>query len=168
MKPTFHNAGFTSFERNFQTGFTLIEVVLSLAIAASIAVAVFGAFQLIHTISVRQEGSGVVVWEGDLIVHQLRSFMASVSEPGPGETSDSLTLTDNSTVFASDGTLVWIKDGTTTALSSSRVRIASLSFQDFGTAEFPGLVRASFTLSTLSSDSRTSYEQSYGTSFYAR
>jgi prepilin-type N-terminal cleavage/methylation domain-containing protein len=162
-------SGFTPFESSFQTGFTLIEIVLSIAVASGIAMAVFSGIQLIDSIRMRQEHASTVAWEADFIVAHLRSRISGgIDAPGPQETSATLSLPDGAVIGVDDGLLTEMVSGTTVALSSSHVRISSLSFSDAGTEAYPGLLTVSFTLSTAASTSRSPYEQTYSTTFYVR
>jgi len=154
--------------RTSALGFTLIEVLLSLAVASGVGLALFSAFQLITSIRTRQQSAGVVVWEGDLVVHRLRLLVSrGFTEPAPQGASEVLTLSDGATVRELDGVLVLSASGSDAVLSSPDVRLSSLSFSDLGTVEFPGLLKIDFTVSTIASDSRLYYEQRYNTSIYA-
>lgn len=148
-------------------GFTLVEVVLSLTVAAGVAIAVFSTFQLIESARIQQESYGIVTWESDLILGRVRNLIVGgFTEPSPQGASEILRLSDGSEVKASGSVLYLMRDGASEALSSGDVRVSSLSFQDRGTPETPGLLRMGFTVSSVASDSRQSYELRIDTSLY--
>jgi prepilin-type N-terminal cleavage/methylation domain-containing protein len=150
-----------------QRGFTLIEVILSLSVAAGVAIAVFSTFQLIQTVHARQQAAGIVAWESELIINRIRTLAAKgIVIPAPQESSVSLSVEDDETLALRDGVLFLSGNGSDEPFSSTAVRVSSLSFQNLGTPEVPGMLRVRYTVSTLSSVSAEVFELSVDTSMY--
>jgi prepilin-type N-terminal cleavage/methylation domain-containing protein len=151
-----------------QRGFTLIEVVLSIAIAGGVAAAVFSAHQLMNLVRVRHESAGLVTWEGDLVLHRLETFLSrGVVVPALQDEGGLLELSDGTVIREQDGRLIAIDGAEVEYVSSARVRMSSLSFDRTG-GDNHDILRVGYTLSSRASDSQSLYTQSYHTSFYAR
>lgn len=149
-------------------GFTLIELLLYISIAAII---VFTTASLLRftlesrvknqTIAeVEQQGSQVI----QLITQTIRNASA-VNSPSIGGSGASLSLTvvdsaSSPTVFDLSSGVIRIKEGAgaTVNLTSSKVTVSSLNFQNLSRAGTPNTIRISLTLTYINSSARFEYE----------
>lgn len=155
-------------------GFTLIELLLYISITA---ILVFTAASLLRftlesrvknqTIAeVEQQGSQVM----QLITRTIRNA-AIINFPTIGGSSTALSLTvvdgaSSPTVFDLSSGVIRIKEGASTAvnLTSSRVTVSSLNFQNLSRAGTSNTIRVSFTISYTNPSGRNEY--SFTQNFY--
>ena len=151
-----------------QRGQTLLEVLLSIAVAGGVALAVFSLFQLIDGMRTRQTEAADVAWESDWTMQQLSGLAeGGVVAPGPHEEASAVSFSDGTQVTLEDGRLiVHGPSGSPEALTSGRVTVSSLSFSDDGDTLPDGPLRISFSMAASGSQDDTTH--TYTTSIYAR
>ena len=155
-------------------GFTLIELLLYIAIASII---VFTTASLLRftlesrvknqTIAeVEQQGTSVI----QLITQAIRNAKA-INSPTLGNSASSLSLevedeASNPTIFDLSSGVIRIKEGAGAAvnLTSSRVTVSNLNFQNLSRAGTPNTIRVSFTITYINSSAR--FEYSFTQNFY--
>lgn len=149
-------------------GFTLIELLLYISIASII---VFTTASLLRftlesrvknqTIAeVEQQGSQVM----QLITQTIRLAKA-INSPTLGNSASSLSLevedeASNPTVFDLSTGAIRIKEGIGIAvnLTSSKVSVSNLNFQNLSRANTPNTIKVSFTITYINSSGRNEYD----------
>ena len=137
-------------------GFTLIELMLSLAILAVMTVCVSMFLVFSYQNRVRTQVMAEVDQQGmevaQLIAQTIRNA-DTITSPVAGVSGASLTLTlqpaaSSPTVFDLTGGALRITEGTgsAVALTSTKVTASMLTFQNVTRASTPGMVRYQFTL----------------------
>lgn len=155
-------------------GFTLIELLLYVSIASII---VFTTASLLRftlesrvknqTIAeVEQEGTQVI----QLITQTIRNS-TSINSPTIGNSSSSLSVNvvtgaNSPTVFDLSSNAIRIKEGLGSAvnLTSSKVIVTNLNFQNLSRTGTPNSIRVSFTITYINSSGRNEY--SFTQNFY--
>ena len=151
-------------------GFTLVEVLLYLAILSIVVLAFSSFLFLSYTSRIRASVISEVEQQGDqtmtLITQNIRNA-ANVSSPLSGSTSNSLTLTQytagvSPTVFDQLGNTMRITEGAGSAINitSNRVNVTNFSFQNLSRPSTPGNIQIKFTLTYASSSNRNEYSYS--------
>ena len=153
--------------KNYQKGFTLIELLLYIAIASIIVFTTASMLRFTlesrtknQTIAeVEQEGAQVM----QLITQTVRNATA-ISSPTIGASGASLSV--DTTVFDLSGGAIRIKEGAGAAvnLTSSKITVSSLNFQNLSRVSTPNIVRVSFTVTYTNSSGRNEYD--FTKSFY--
>ncbi len=144
-----------------QAGFTLIELLLYIAVASII---VFTTASLLRftlesriknqTIAeVEQQGSQVM----QLITQNVRNGTA-INSPTIGASSVSLSV--DTTVFDLSSGAIRIKEGAGAVvnLTSSKVTVSSLNFQNLSRVGTPNIIRVSFTATYINNSGRNEYD----------
>lgn len=149
-------------------GFTLIELLLYISIAATI---VFTTASLLRftlesrvknqTIAeVQQQGTSIM----QLITQTIRLAKA-INSPTLGNSASSLSLevedeASNPTIFDLSSGAVRIKEGAGAVvnLTSSRVSVSNLNFQNLSRVGTPNTIRVSFTITYINSSARFEYD----------
>ncbi len=155
---------------NMKKGFTLIEMLLYMAIL-SIVILAFSSFLFLSYSSrikatviadVEQQGNQTM----SIVTQNIRNAQ-SVTSPISGASANSLTVTEYSaplspTIFAQTGNKLQITEGSNSAvdISSNRVIVSGLSFQNLARPSTPGIVRIQFTLNHLNPDNLGEYTYS--------
>lgn len=152
----------------YQKGFTLIELLLYISIASII---VFTTASLLRfslesrvknqTIAeVEQEGAQVMA----LITQTIRNGTA-INSPTIGTSDTSLSVAvvtgaNSPTVFDLSSGRIRVKEGTgaTTNLTSSKVTVSNLNFQNLSRTGTPNTIRISFTITYTNSSGRNEYD----------
>lgn len=157
-----------------RSGFTLVELVLYLAIAAVVLSVTSATFVLVLESRTKDETIAVVDQEGTQAMQMMTRAARSaqtVSPGSPGATSSMLTLTlatssRNPTVFNLATGTIRISEaaGPFVPITSNRVFVSSLLFQNLSAANTSGTVRMQFTLDA--SSSLGGYPYSYRKTFY--
>lgn len=150
-----------------QKGFTLIELLLYISIASMIVFTTAYLLQFTlqsrtknQTIAeVEQQGSQVM----QLITQTTRNATV-INSPAIGNSAASLSV--DSTVFDLSGGFIRIKEGAgaTVNLTSSKVTVSSLNFQNLSRVGTPNIIRISFTVTYINSSGRNEY--SFTQNFY--
>lgn len=120
------------FTHHSARGFTLIEVVLYIAIATGVVVAVFGLLQITFSSRTRYFAEAQVVqqatWANQRFI-DLVNGTTDITSPGPGQTSSVLIFGDGSMLSNISGAFtLTLADASTQALTSAVVHVASVSF----------------------------------------
>ena len=156
------------------SGFTLIELVLYVAIASI----VLGAFLTVYTsvYQLRQKNQAVseVEQQGQQVMQQISQTLrnaAAVTSPATGASSSALTLQTyssgtNPTILSLSSGAVMDLEGTSSAvsLSSAKITVSSLSFQNLTRSGTHGIIKISFTVTSKNLTGRT--ENSFTKNFY--
>lgn len=157
-----------------ENGFTLIELLLYISIAAIIVFTTASLLRFTLESRVKNQTIAEVEQEGtqvmQLITQTIRNGTA-INTPIIGNSAVSLSVNVvtgaiSPTVFDLSSGTVRIKEGTgaTTNLTSSKVTVTSLNFQNLSRASTPNTVRISFTVTYINNSGRNEY--SYSQKFY--
>lgn len=159
-----------------KSGFTLVELLLYIGLAATLllSISVFLSISLEsqaknQTIAeVEQEGQRVL----QLITQTIRNA-SSTNYPTASNSSSSLSLitpipSKNPTVFNLVSSTIFITEGVvqSTPLTSSRLTVSNLQFDNFSRINTRGIIRVSFTLTYNNLTGRNEFDYSkifYGT-----
>lgn len=160
--------------RNYQEGFTLIELLLYVAIASIIVFTTASLLRFTLESRVKNQTIAEVEQEGiqvmQLMTQTVRNATA-VNSPILGNSASTLSLTvvsgpSSPTVFDLSAGAVRIKEGTGSAvnLTSSKVTVSNLNFQNLSRSGTPNTIRVSFTLTYMNNSGRNEYN--YSQKFY--
>jgi prepilin-type N-terminal cleavage/methylation domain-containing protein len=159
-----------------KSGFTLLEVLLSLAIFVTLISALVFFLTSLLDGRVRQQVSAEVELEGVRVVNIMTQAIRNsdtIIAPAPNTNSDSLTLSSldpllNPTVFALSGDKLTVQEagGSAIDLTTDTVRVSNLDFKNLSSlaTTTPGTIQISFDLNYIMHD-RPEYE--YSRSFTA-
>lgn len=153
-------------------GFTLIELVLYVAISATLLGVVMSLYFTLARTQARQQSIAEVEQQGaaalSLLLQTTRNAQFVVS-PTPGTASTTLILTTyaaamNPTVFFVASSTLYVTEGSSTpvALTNSQVVISQLSFLNVAASTTDGSIKVQFMLSYAST---THYETNYASFF---
>lgn len=148
-------------------GFTLIEVLLYMAILSIVVLALSSFTVLSYTSRVKANVIAEVEQQGSqtmsLISYNIRNA-ASIISPVSGVSDSSLTLTEyigsnSPTIFSQLGNAMNITEGANAAIdiTSNRVVISGLLFQNLSRPNTPGVIKISFTLTHINPSNRGEY-----------
>ncbi|OGE76508.1 MAG: hypothetical protein A3C85_03725 [Candidatus Doudnabacteria bacterium RIFCSPHIGHO2_02_FULL_48_21] len=159
----------------YKTGFTLIELLLYLALSAAILLAVSVFLSILLRSRIKNQTVAEVEQQGIAVMNHLTAAIRSaenINEPALGLSAGSLSLdafgsTNDPAVFAVSGSAITVTEGSGSSqnLTSSRVTVSGVSFQNLSRSGTPGIVRAQFTLTYLNPTGKNEYE--YSKTFYA-
>jgi prepilin-type N-terminal cleavage/methylation domain-containing protein len=152
---------------NCRRGFTLIEMILYISILSVMILALTSFLYLSYTSRIK----ATVIAEVEQQGNQTMSLMSQnirnsslITIPTAGGSGSSLTLTEytgalSPTVINQTGNKLQITEGANAAvdLTSNRVVVSGLTFQNLSRASTPGTVRIQFTLTHLNPDNRGEY-----------
>lgn len=151
-----------------QTGYTLIELLLYVAITGILLSALMAFFAMSFSARIKNESITEVDRQGELMLSMIAQAARdadSITTPTQGGSGASLTLAmpvaaDNPTVFTVSGTTLQIKEGADpiVALNSSRVAVSGFTVKNLSRSSTPGIVQISFTLSTVNTTGRNEYD----------
>jgi len=153
--------------KNYQKGFTLIELLLYIAIASIIVFTTASMLRFTLESRVKNQTIAEVEQEGaqvmQLITQTVRNATA-ISSPTIGASGASLSV--DTTVFDLSGGAIRIKEGAGAAvnLTSSKITVSSLNFQNLSRVSTPNIARVSFTVTYTNSSGRNEYD--FTKSFY--
>ncbi|HCB22967.1 TPA: hypothetical protein DEP06_04085 [Candidatus Daviesbacteria bacterium] len=153
--------------KNYQKGFTLIELLLYIAIASIIVFTTASLLRFTLESRVKNQTIAEVEQEGiqvmQLITQTIRNATA-ISSPTIGASGASLSV--DTTVFDLSGGAIRIKEGAGAAvnLTSSKITVSSLNFQNLSRVSTPNIARVSFTVTYTNSSGRNEYD--FTKSFY--
>lgn len=165
---------------NNQKGFTLVELLLYLALSAIILTASSLFIQLVLEARIKNRAIREVDQQGQLALEVISRAIANaetVTTPATGASASSLTLTSltpsiSPTVINDVAGVLHIQEGASTAvpLTNSRVTVSGLTFTNLSRASTPGIVRVTFTISTTNPSGRgeSSFTRSFTTSISLR
>lgn len=137
-------------------GFTLVELLLAAAIAASVIAAASMLLQMALEARVKNQVIAEVEQQGVQVLQlvlQAGRNAETITAPAVGASAASLTLdvvtvANDPTVFDLSGGAIRIQEGAGSpiALTNSRVTASALTFQNLSRASTPGTLRITFTL----------------------
>jgi type II secretory pathway pseudopilin PulG len=151
-----------------QSGYTLIELLLYVALIGTLLTSVVGFFTLMADARVKNQTINEVNDQGvfvmDSITQSLRNA-SSITSPTIGTSGTSLTIamptsSINPTVFNLSGTTMQLKEGTNTAVSltNSKIQVTALTVKNLSRSGTPGLAQISFTLARINTAGRSEYD----------
>jgi type II secretory pathway pseudopilin PulG len=151
-------------------GFTLVETLLYLAILSLVVIALSSFMFLSYTSRIKSAVIAEVEQQGsqtmNLISQTIRNS-AAISQPSSGSSASSLNLTQyngtlSPTIFSQFGSTLQITEGASSAvgITSNRVVVSNLSFQNLSRPNTPGIIQVKFTLTHVNPDNRGEYNYS--------
>jgi len=157
----------TGSDLDMKKGFTLVEMLLYLAILSVVVLAFSSFLSLSYTSRVKAAVIAEVEQQGSqtmsLITQNIRNSV-SVTAPSAGVSASSLTLTEytgsnSPTIFDQSVNTLRITEGVTAAvnLTSNRVIVSNLSFRNLSRPSTPGAVQVKFTLTHINPSNRGEY-----------
>ena len=153
-----------------QQGFTLLELLLYVAIVSTLLGAVTVFLSLSLSARVKNESISEVNQQGIAILERMTTIIRgaeSITSPAIGTTGGSLTIAvpvvaNSPTTFDATGTpaAVQIKEGngSAIALTNNKIAVSDLAFKNLSRAGTYGAVQISFTLSRTNSSGRNEYD----------
>lgn len=157
-----------------RSGFTLMEMVLYLAIAGVMIGGILVAMQLVRQGQVSQRVAVEVDQQAGLVLERFTSMVMDadgVTSPAFGQSAVSLTLSDGTVMNISNGQVILDTPSLgAIALTSSRVLVTSPSFSNLTTSSSADIVQFQFTISSAATSSlqEYGYERTYVTSAQRR
>lgn len=157
-----------------QKGFTLVELLLYIAIVSIIVFSSASLLQFTLESRVKNQTIAEVEQEGvqvmQLITQTIRNGTA-INLPTIGNSSALLSINvvtgaNSPTIFDLSSGRVRIKEGSgvATNLTSSKVTVTNLNFQNLSRTSTPNTIRISFTISYVNTSGRSEY--TYSKTFY--
>lgn len=165
---------FSNFKDN-KSGFTLVELIIYIALMGVLLLALSGFFGLVLRSRVKTQSISEVEQQGIQvmqIISQTVRNSTTINSPSTGASGASLSVAvatpaKSPTVFDLSGGAIEIKEGAgaAVALTNSRVVASDLSFYNLTRSGTKGIVRIQFTLTRLNLSNRN--ELNYSKIFYA-
>lgn len=159
---------YTSHKTVMKRGFTLIEILLSVGMTASVIMVVSQLYSVLLSSRVKNRTVSEVDGQSAFVMEQLLQTVRSsigVSSPLPGSSGASLTLimTDPSkspTIYDLSAGILRITEGSAAAvaLTNSRVTVSALLFRNLSATGSAGTVRTQFTASHVNISGRNEYD----------
>ena len=151
-------------------GFTLVEMLLYMSILSVIVLALSSFLYLSYSSRIKATVIAEVEQQGNqtmsIITQNIRNAQ-SITSPATGASANSLTLTEYSallspTIINQTGNKLQITEGLNPSvdISSNRVVISGLSFQNLARPSTPGIIRIQFTLNHLNPNNLGEYTYS--------
>ncbi len=148
-------------------GFTLVEMLLYVAISSTMLIALVGGLSVVLESRVRNQVSSEVEQQGlqvmQIITQTVRNADA-INSPTAGNTASSISLktfstTTNPTIFNLSNGVVRITEATGTPidLTNSHVTVSNFSFQNLSRSGTTGTVRINFQIDYLGGNSTKEY-----------
>ena len=155
-------------------GFTLIELLLYIAVASIIVFTTASMLRFTLESRVKNQTIAEVEQEGAQVMALITQTVRNgtlINSPTIGHSAASLSLvvTDGAsspTVFDLSSGAVRIKEGAgaTINLTSSRITVSNLNFQNLSMTDTPNIIRVSFTVTYTNSSGRNEYD--FAKTFY--
>ncbi len=155
------------FTKNNNQGFTLVELLLYIAVTSIILLTISAFLTTLLESRVKNqtilevESQGVQVMQ--LITQTLRNG-ANINTPLVGTNSSTLSVdtynnTLNPTIFDISSGVIRVKEGASpvVALTNARVTASALNFENLSRADTSGTIRITFTLTYINSSGRNEY-----------
>lgn len=152
--------------------FTLVELLVYLAIVSVLLVMVFSLFSSLTRARVRQQAIAEVEQQGYIAMTQITQAIRNakfVSEPAPGALGQSLVLatyspTSSTTTFILDGDALYSIDATgTLPITNTQVLVRNVTFQNLAASTTNGSIKIQFTVYHATT---SRYETNYSATFY--
>ncbi len=151
-----------------QAGYTLVELLLYIAIFGAVALAATSFFTVITTARTKNQSIAEVNDQGAMVMNAMLQTIhdaTSITTPAAAGSGASLTLvvptaTLSPTIYNLSGTTLQIKEGAAAvvAITSSDVQITSLTFKNLTRAGTAGIVQVSFTMKHTNPSTLNEYE----------
>lgn len=155
-------------------GFTLVELILYIALAAILLLSVFSLFWLVVESRIKNQTMAEVDQQGIQIIQVITQDIRnaeSVNYPTVGNSASELSLdiidgTKDPTIFDILNDTLQIKEGTANEIeiTSSRIRISDLEFQNSSRNGTSDTIKIKFTLSHANPENKNEYN--YSKTFY--
>ncbi len=159
---------------NKNSGFTLVELLLYISIASIIVFTSASMLQFTLQSRVKNQTIAEVEQEGAQVMQLITQTIRNgtlINSPTIGNSGASLSVnvvtgSNSPTVFDLSSSAMRIKEGAGVAvnLTSSKVTVSNLNFQNLSRAGTPNTIRVSFTITYTNSSGRNEY--SYTQKFY--
>lgn len=157
-------------------GFTLLELLLYTSLVGILFMSLTSVSVLIFQSRVKNQTIAEVEQQGvqamQIITQSIRNT-ENITSPAVGTSAPSMTLdligtVNDPTVIAESGTALQITEGVIPAVSltSSKVSVSNVSFNNISRTSTPGIIKIQFTISYINSSGRNEYDFSktfYGT-----
>lgn len=150
------------------TGFTLIELLLYVGVVSTLLVGVTLYFTTIVEAREKHQTIMEVEQQANLVMGHITNTVrnaTSISSPAIGASANQLTVVVptgalSPTIFDLNAEVIRIKEGAAAAvaLTSSDVRVTSLSFTNMSRSASVEVVRVTFTMSHVNPSGRNSYD----------
>ncbi len=157
-----------------QFGFTLIEILLYIAISATLISII--SFFVITSIQARVKNQVIAeinsegIFVSQLISQIIRNAQ-NINSPVIASSASSLSLDVNNaslspTIFDVASSRIRVKEGAMQEinLTSSKIIVSNLTFQNLSRSNTPGLIKFAFTLTYINSSGRNEYD--FSKTFY--
>lgn len=152
-----------------QQGYTLIELLLYLAITSVLLASLTAFFAMTLSVRTKNESINEVNQQGQLVMDSILQTVRnadSITVPATGFTTGTTTLAMttaaiNPTVISLSGATLQIKEGSSTAvaLTNSRVIVSGLTIKNVSrSSTTPGSVQVGFTVSAVNTTGRNEYD----------
>ena len=153
-----------------QSGFTLLEVVLVMAVGSVVLLVVSQLMSLVLGSYAKQQRITEVEQQGSMVLHQILQTVRTSQEiqsPSTGAVASSLSLTmrdggQNPTVYDVANQSVRITEGSASpvVLTSPRVQVSNLVFRNVSRPGTRGSIKVEFTIQPSSSGGQAEYTYS--------
>lgn len=151
-----------------QAGFTLMELMLYIAVLGSLLAAVAGFFGVAASARIKNQAVYEVDSQGSFAIETIGQAIRGsslVTSPTITANANSLTLATatpatNPTVFSLNNGTLQVKEGSAAAVSltNDKVAVSNLTFTNLSRAGTPGLVRISMTISRQNPGGRAEFD----------
>lgn len=158
-----------------QLGFTLVEILLYIAISATLISII--SFFIVNSLQSRVKNQVIAevnsegIFVSQVISQTIRNAQ-TINSPAVGISSSSLSLNVNDavlnpTVFDLSSSRIRLTEGVSASinLTSSKIIVSNLTFQNLSRSNTPGLIKFAFTLTYINSSGRNEYD--FSKTFYA-
>ncbi len=152
----------------YQRGYTLIDLLMYIAIVGSLLIAVTMFAALSTESRVKNQSVSEVNSQGSAAMDYMTQAVRNadtISAPVAGATASSLTVTVptsslSPTIFDLSGGALRVKEGTAAAiaLTNSKVQISALNFKNLTRPSTPGIVQISFVVSRTNPNGKNEYD----------
>lgn len=151
-----------------QSGYTLLELLLYVAIVGTLLISITAFFGMVADARVKNQSVSEVNDQGTAVMDSLTQTIrnaTSITAPAAAGSGASLTLVVptgslSPTVFSLNGTTLQVTEGTgsAVALTSNDVQITSLTFKNLTRSGTSGIVQVSFVIQRTNPNSRNEYD----------
>tara|TARA_B100000745_G_scaffold162806_1_gene106593 strand:+ start:86 stop:592 length:507 start_codon:yes stop_codon:yes gene_type:complete len=154
-------------EKVKNNGFTLVELLLYITVASTLLLAVVMFWGSLQEVGVSNSVVSEVNQEATRVMQEITQAVRNaegITTPSAGGSGATLTLDvvdsgDDPTTYAVSGGILQVTEGSSTYdLTSSKVTISGLTFENLSRTDTPGVVQISFTLSYNNASGRTEYD----------
>jgi len=159
---------------NKKPGFTLMEVILYLALIAIVVTVFSSLLYLIMSSKVKAQTIREVEFQGQLIIDNIDKSIKnsfSVNSPLPGNTQASLSLNtyqvvNNPTIYSLSSNQVNVQEASNPAISlnTSEYPVTNLTFTNVANTDSPDIIKIQFTISRQNPNNRQEFN--YSKNFY--